>query len=266
MPCPRCLGPVRISVAPQRTSRTTRGVALISVFGLVASGCTWPGTAHSESDNCRATAAQRYGWGVPNRADEFNDPAALRNWIVYDGKGHAGNGRRTPAAMSVADGMLTITGDDQGNTGGMGWYPGQLYGRWEVCVRSSVGPEAYHSLALLWPDAEDWPAGGEVDFMEVVDPARQNVQFWIHYDPDGKKESREVAVDAIAWHSYAVEWTPSHVVYYVDGEPRWEITDPVRIPPRAMHLCLQLDYFGGAAIPGAQQMVDWARQYGMEGK
>ncbi len=253
-------------MGPRTCALMTRSVALTGVICLAASGCSWPGTAHSEAENCPDTAAARYGWGVPNRADDFNDPAALSGWIVYDGKGHAGNGRRTPAAMSVGNGILTITGDDEGNTGGMGWFPGQLYGRWEACVRSSVAPESYHSLVLLWPDAEDWPAGGEVDFMEVVDPARQKVEHWIHYGADGQKESRETAVDATGWHSFAAEWTPSHVVYYADGEPQWEITDPARIPPRPMHLCLQLDYFGGSAVPGAQQHVDWVRQYGMEGK
>ena len=240
-----------------------RGAVVSSVICLAASACDLPGTApaHSSNGHCSITAAAVHGWGEPNRDDYFNDPSALAGWTVYNGAGHAGNGRRTPDAVSVADGVLTITGDSNGNSGGLAWLPGQLHGRWEACVKSSPAPESYHSLVLLWPDAEDWPLGGEIDFMEIVDPARQAVEFWIHYDADGKKEKSMVQVDATQWHSYAVEWTPSRIVYFVDGEPRWEIADPSRIPPRPMHLCIQLDYFGGDAGQGAQQMVDWVRQY-----
>ncbi len=229
---------------------------------VILAACT--GSAPVDSGRCADTAAAELGWGEPNRSDDFNSAAALSEWVVYDGPGHAGNGRRTPAAMEVADGVLTITGDSKGNSGGMGWLPGQMHGRWEVCARSSTAPESYHSLALLWPDAEDWPAGGEVDFMEVIDPARHEVQFWLHWGP-GAKKSHSIPVDATQWHSYAVEWTPAHLIYYVDGEPEWLISDPGRLPPRPMHLCLQLDYFGGDAGAGARQWVDWVRQYNVKG-
>ncbi|MCV7130043.1 glycoside hydrolase family 16 protein [Mycolicibacterium vanbaalenii PYR-1] len=243
---------------------TVRVVALGSSLCLLLSACT--GTAKTHTERCPVTAAASLGWGTPNRLDNFDGPSSLPDWIVYDGPGHAGNGRRTPGAMSVTDGMLTITGDSQGNSGGMGWLPGQLHGRWEACVRSSIAPAAYHSLVLLWPDAEDWPAGGEVDFMEIVDPARQQVEFWLHWGPGGAKQSTKVTVDATRWHSYAVEWTSSHLIYYVDGEPEWLITDPNLLPPRPMHLCLQLDYFGGDTGGGAQQWVDWVRQYDLKGE
>lgn len=240
-----------------------RIVAIFSCLSLVLGACS--GAASTGDRRCAVTAGETLGWGTPNRDDEFNDAATLPNWTVYDGPGHAGNGRRTPAAMSVADGMLTITADTRGDSGGMGWFPGQLHGRWEACVRSSTAPASYHSLVLLWPDAEDWPRGGEVDFMEIVDPARQVVEFWLHWGTDGQKDTTSVPVDATQWHSYAVEWTPSHLIYYVDGEPEWLITDLSRLPPRPMHLCLQLDYFGGETGEGAHQSVDWVRQYDLDG-
>ena len=238
-------------------------MALGGVLCLMLSGCG--GAPPVNSGHCATTAAATLGWGTPNRDDEFDDGTTLSDWTVYDGPGHAGNGRRTPAAMSVADGMLTITGDQGGNSGGMGWLPGQLHGRWEACVKSSTASAAYHSLVLLWPDAEDWPTGGEIDFMEIVDPARQAAEFWLHWGPGGMKQSSSIPVDATQWHSYAVEWTPSHLIYYVDGEPEWLISDPARLPPRPMHLCLQLDYFGGDTGGGAHQWVDWVRQYDVKG-
>jgi hypothetical protein len=240
---------------------TARAAAVTGVICLAASSCGWPGTAHSSNGNCSTTAAEALGWGAPNRADDFNDPSSLAGWDLYDGPGHEGNGRRTPHAISIADGVLTIMGYANGDSGGMAWMPGQLYGRWEVCVKSSPAPESYHSVLLLWPDAEDWPWGGEVDFMEIKDPARQFAESWVIYGPGDQKVNTATQIDATQWHSFAVEWTPLRVAIFVDGAERWEMTNPAHVPPRRMHLCMQLDYFGGDTGQGATEMVDWASQY-----
>jgi len=108
------------------------------------------------SNGAEVSAAERYGWGEPNRVEEFDNVGSLHEWNIYDGPGHAGNGRRTPEAVSVSDGILTITGDAQGNTAGMAWLPGQKYGRWEGRVRAPASDETYNALLLLWPDAENF--------------------------------------------------------------------------------------------------------------
>jgi licheninase len=217
--------------------------------------------AQSGNGNCPNTAAAAHGWGAPNRTDDFTDPASLRQWSVYHGPGHDGNGRRTPSAISVDNGTLTITGDSQGNSGGMAWLPGQLHGRWEACVKSSPSAPDYHSLLLLWPDAENWPVGGEIDFMEIADPTRQSVEGWLHYGPNDERDSGAVNIDATQWHSWAVEWTPQRVAVFVDGVQWWEAADPAHLPPGPMHLCIQLDNFGGDLSSGASMGVDWVRQY-----
>lgn len=211
------------------------------------------------TSKCPTTAAQTFGWGQPNRRDEF-DSSSTSDWNIYDGAGHAGNGRRSPTAISLVDGLLTITGTSDGTSGGMAWNPGQKYGRWEGCVQSPPGADSLHSLLLLWPDAENWPVGGEVDFMEISDPHRQRVEGFLHYGADNSQESASVNIDASQWHAWAVEWTADHIAYYVDGKQWWETTDKSHLPPGPMHLTIQLDYFGGGASE-TQQHVDWVRQY-----
>jgi licheninase len=143
----------------------------------------------------------------------------------------------------------------------MAWDPGQLYGRWEACVKSSLAAETYHSVLLLWPDAEDWPSGGEIDFMEIEDPMRQSVEFHVHYGADNQQDEGMIQIDATQWHSWAVEWTPRHIAAYVDGQPWWEDTNTTHLPLRPMHLCIQLDDFGGDTSHGGREMVAWVRQY-----
>nr|WP_308253248.1 glycoside hydrolase family 16 protein [Pseudonocardia sp. ICBG601] len=186
---------------------------------------------------------------------------------MYDGAGHAGNGRRTPDAASVADGVLTITGDSQGNTAGMAWKEGsQQYGRWEGRVRAPVGDPSYNALLLLWPTAENWPEGGELDFMEMMDPQRQKTNAFFHYGADNSQVEGSVEVDATQWHNWALEWTPDRITAYVDGEKWFETTEEKVQPPGPMHLCIQLDWFPkGGSGKETQMQVDWVRQYTLDG-
>jgi glycosyl hydrolase family 16 len=186
------------------------------------------------------------------------------NWNVYDGPGHAGNGRRTPDAVSVQNGILTITGDSAGNTAGMAWDPGQKYGRWEGRVKAPASDESYNALLLLWPDAEDFPVGGEIDFMEMMDHTRQTTNIFLHYGENNDQVEGEVRIDATQWHNWAVEWTPTHVAAFVDGREWWRTTDVNILPPGPMHLCIQLDWFPhGGDVQESHMYVDWVKQYSL---
>ncbi|MFC5994149.1 glycoside hydrolase family 16 protein, partial [Pseudonocardia hispaniensis] len=219
-----------------------------------------PGTA-ARSAGAETSAAVRYGWGAPSRTEEFSGPLGP-NWHVYDGPGHAGNGRRSPSAVTVRDGILTITGNSAGTTAGMAWEPGQKYGRWEGRVRVPVGDRSYNALLLLWPDAENFPVGGEVDFMEMMEPTRQLVHGFLHFGPQNSQVSNSVRVDGTQWHNWAVEWTPDHIVMFVDGREWWRITDRSILPPGPMHLCIQLDWFPkGGPVTESRMEVDWVKQY-----
>jgi beta-glucanase (GH16 family) len=210
------------------------------------------------------TAAATYGWGTPNREDDFTE--GLSGWGIYDGPGHANKGTRSPSAAKVADGVLTIDGDAEGTTAGMAWGrgKGQKYGRWEGRVRAPASDPTYNALLLLWPDAEDFPRGGEIDFMEMTDDTRQATNVFLHHGKDNAQEHGIVKVDATQWHNWAVEWTPEGVTTYVDGKQWWRTDDTAALPPGPMHLCIQLDWFpqkGDGAVKPSQMQVDWVRQY-----
>ncbi|ANY10864.1 glycoside hydrolase family 16 protein [Pseudonocardia sp. HH130630-07] len=220
------------------------------------------GSGGGAASKCKTTAADTLGWGEPKVADEFEGTSISGDWNAYDGPGHGGNGRRTPDAISVADGQLTITGSENGDAGGMAWSPhSQQYGRWEGCAQSLPGAGSLHTLFLLWPTAENWPEGGEVDFMEISDGTRQKVEGFLHYGSDNSQTQGSVQVDATQWHAFAVEWTPDKITYLVDGKPWFTDDDTSHNPPGPMHLTIQLDYFGGDASGGAAMHVDWVRQY-----
>ncbi|MFC4949012.1 glycoside hydrolase family 16 protein [Pseudonocardia sp. GCM10023141] len=235
-----------------------------STGGTTTGGGTSTATGSAGADT---SAAKLMGWGEPNRVDEFDGSKLERPWRPYDGEGHGGNGRRSPSAITVHDGMLTITGDDQATTGGLAWGKGQMYGRWEGRVRAPASDPTYHALLLLWPDAEDWPVGGEIDFMELTEPTRQEGNFFLHYADDDKQDQKvqgTLNVDATQWHNWAIEWTPDHVVAYLDGKEWFRNNDKDKLPPRPMHLTVQLDFFPEDNTTSVRQStmdVDWVKQY-----
>jgi hypothetical protein len=119
---------------------------------------------------------------------------------------------------------------------------------------------------LLWPDAENWPEGGEVDFMEIGDETRQKADFFLHYGANNRQLHGEVQIDATQWHNWAVEWSPQKITAYVDGKEWYSTTQVSALPPDSMHLTLQLDWFpkGGSVQPSTMQ-VDWVRYYPIDG-
>lgn len=221
-------------------------------------------------DSGSEAAAQRNWPMIAN--DEFDGTALDRTkWSPYTGETTGGVGRHREENLAVRDGLLTVT--SQGKTsGGMAWTKGQQYGRWEARAKTNKG-SGYGDVMLLWPDAEDWPEGGEVNFMEVPKGDRNESHFIVHYGEDNSQVGHTTQGDFTQWHNYAVEWAPDHVAGFIDGQEVFRTTDPNAIPPRPMHMALQQDIgpYGNDWIPALDErspakvefQVDWVRIYGM---
>ncbi len=212
-------------------------------------------------------AAVRYNWQLQDH-DEFNGNTLSPAWNPYTGATTGGVGRHDPANLHVANGMLSIVSHGL-SSGGLEWTNGQLYGRWEVRARTekAVG---YGDVLILWPDAEDFPEGGEIDFMEIPKPERNEYNFNLHYGVDNSQNGTKVAGDFTQWHNYAVEWMPDHVAGFVDGQEVFRTTDRAQIPPRSMHLTMQQDIGPyddwipprDATTPAQVRFqIDWVRIY-----
>lgn len=215
------------------------------------------------SSHCTETAAQKLGWGAPTRESDFDGTAVPPDWHPYGPEpGHNKKGTRIPEAVTVADGAMSISAAADGNTGAVSWHPGQRYGRWEACVKSDEGQGGINALLLLWPVAEDFPVGGEIDWMEIMDDSRQKTSFFLHYGPDNDQDHGSAKHDSTQWSAYALEWTPEKITGYVNGKEWYSNTDTDQFPPRPMNMTMQLDYFGNAGGPTAMHM-DWARQWAL---
>ncbi|GAA2109906.1 chondroitinase-B domain-containing protein [Streptomyces synnematoformans] len=233
-----------------------------------------------------AQAAERYGWGEPLPvSDEFDytGPVDPAKWDVPSGsvggtaqcwEGHAGNGRRCGKNSTVGDGILTMHGEENGDTGWIRQNLDTQYGRWEIRSRSrNIGSDGglYHPLHLIWPTAGNRLENGEYDWVEYTNPDAQCLGAWLHYpqSPSDKKVHRELCpVDMTEWHNFAFEWTPEALVGYVDGEEWFRLADgadsergDIQSMPLG-NLVIQLDNFtGDSGLREAVFEVDWVRTY-----
>lgn len=231
-------------------------------------------------------AAVRYDWGTPHPiSDEFDytGPVDPERWAVPSGDvggtegcwaGHANNGRRCAKNSAVADGILTMTGEANGDTGWLRQRLETQYGRWEIRSRSrNTGDsgETYHPLHLIWPTAGNRLENGEYDWVEYSNPDAQCLTSFMHYpqSPTDEKERTDLCpVDMTEWHNFAFEWTPEALVGYVDGEEWFRYSDGanedrgnIQDMPSG-HLNIQLDNFTGeSGLRPAVFEVDWVRFY-----
>jgi glycosyl hydrolase family 16 len=232
-----------------------------------------PATPKPEAPERKATGGEQAA-AAPRKAGEGKSAAAAQGWTrvggdefdggmsplwsPYDGEGHAGNGRRTPDAISVANGSLVIRGDSEGNTGGMSWKEDQRFGRWEMRARFPKGDDQYHPVLILWRE-DGGKENGEVDFAETTS-ASKDVSFFLHYGSE--QEYAKKAIDITQWHNYAVEWVDGRITGYIDGAKWFESTAEETLPPGKMHPTIQLDYFPEGGSPKPTEMyVDYMRIY-----
>jgi hypothetical protein len=154
---------VKGSASPLCVLLLTAGCAAapVAVPALVPAPAPAP-TAPADASDCANTAAAKFSWGAPTRESDFSGSTLPADWHPYGPEpGHDRKGVRTPAAITVADGMATITGTQDGTTGAMSWHPGQRYGRWEACVKSDVVQGGLNAVILRWPVAGGrWPVAG----------------------------------------------------------------------------------------------------------
>jgi hypothetical protein len=210
-----------------------------------------------------ATAAERYGWTTVLARDDFTGTRLHPRWGAYDSAGNSGEGRRSPDQIEVRNGVLTMTGSAGGVTAGMAWDHPRRYGRWEVRARFPAGCKCYHPVLILWPDDHPWPEGGEIDYAEVFDARRARLHFFLHYGPDNEQIGASKPVDTTRWHAYAVEWTPTRITGYVDGERFFRTTRRSAFPPGRMEPTIQLDWFPDGSGGTASLQVDWAVIYAL---
>ncbi len=215
--------------------------------GLVLS---YAGTGHAEKADKQDNTKWKMVW-----SDEFTKQQLDRtkwnydtgNWIVdADGNGVSsgwGNNEKQYYTDKkdnafIRDGKLVIRAKQEKTTDAFGSYDytsaklktkglfSKTYGRYEIKAKLPTGKGLWPAFWML-PEQDKygaWASSGEIDVMESWGSQPEKVAGTIHYGenwPNNKYTGKDYhfpdgeRIDQ--WHTYAVEWEPGELRWYVDG-------------------------------------------------
>jgi beta-glucanase (GH16 family) len=230
-----------------------------------------------------AGPAERPGWRL-TFDDEFDGSSLdLKRWNPRDPWGEERNQELqayVTNALIVQGGFLSVqawrrpafyAGKERAITSGMMTTHGkfsQEYGRFEIRCQVPQGRGMWPAFWLL-PEPLAWPP--EIDILEILGHEPSKIYMTHHFlDHAGAHQSHGGSWSgpdfSAGFHEFAVEWSASRIVWYVDGVERYRSEDS--IPKGKMYLLLNLAV--GGDWPGAPDektrfpsalVVDYVRAY-----
>jgi len=226
----------------RNTIRLTFPLA-IAVLALAA------GAAHSAMKHSTHAAAAKSPWAKPGWVltfhDEFDgDSLDTNRWIdSYPGgvRTHNNNEQEyySPHGYAVSGGQLHLIGRNQPE-GGMPYSSGmvtswdhfaQTYGWFEIRCRVPAGKGMWPAFWLL-PAHGGWPP--EIDVLEILGHEPDKVYMTNHWFDNGHQSHGESWTGpdfSASFHTFAVDWEPGTIVWYVDGVERARSTAGVPSEP-----------------------------------
>ena len=162
---------------------------------------------------------------------------------VYDATGVsvAGGMLRLTARREEKHGMPYVSGLVQ--TGGRSGVSGEprfnfQYGYMEVRAKLPAGQGLWPAIWMMPASHDD--DNGELDVLEMVGSDPTTANFALHRNGLDEVEDWAGANLTRTFHTFGVDWQPTHVVWYVDGVERARVTDPALICPEAMYPILNV--------------------------
>ncbi|MDB5458713.1 MAG: glycoside hydrolase family 16 [Caulobacteraceae bacterium] len=143
----------------------------------------------------------------PELADRQGRPMGLDPFAVHDGT-------LDLIARRAAPGVQPDVGGFAYTSGMISSQPGfaQLYGYFEARVKLPAGKGLWPAVWMLPADLS-WPP--EIDIMESIGDPR--TAYMTIHSAAAKTFGVEVHPTSDGFHTYAVEWDPQQVVFYLDG-------------------------------------------------
>ena len=125
----------------------------------------------------------------------------------------------------------------------------------------------YNALVLLWPDADDLPEGGEIDFMEIPKGTGRRWTY-LHYGEDDEQKHGRVQTDAHPLAQLGGRVDTDSIIGYLDGvgsgtAPR-TTTRPAARPHALVHSAGLVPYGTTGPVRESTMQVDWVREYDLD--
>jgi hypothetical protein len=198
-------------------------------------------------------------------ADEFNGTALdTANWSTswFNG-GQMNNTATSPANVSVADGVLTLTLSSTSDgalistnpSGGAGTGFQMTYGYTEARILFGGSGSTCNDWPAFWTDGQSWPQDGEIDIAEGLGTLTSN-----YHSNAGASNSNTVSGSWCgSWHTYGVDREPGINTIYWDGQVIRSYASNDGGSPQ--YLILNIGSGEGPSAAGDTMQVDYVRAW-----
>lgn len=236
----------------------TRAIEPQSIKAMEKQG--WTLTFHDEFDGVKLDTRRwidSYPDGVRTHSNNEQQYYATDGYEVSKGKLRLIGQKRAMGGMPYTSGMVSSYGKFA-----------QQYGWFEIRAKFPKGKGFWPAFWLL-PATKDWPP--EIDVLEILGHETDKVYMTNHWrKADGKHEGKGDSYTgpdfAAGYHTFAIDWEPDSITWYVDGKERYRTTE--HIPAEPMYLLANLAVGGDwpgmpdatTVFPGAME-IDSIRVY-----
>ena len=202
----------------------TAGVLMGSPSALASGSVTGDvGQAHAQSVasvGAVPAAKKKSSWDLDSTVN-FTGSDLPDGCVKYTGAYTAGDSAWAESNASLKDGELRLkiekkkTSKQPYTTGGMGcWNWPQTYGKFEIKAKVPAGA-GINSYITLSP-AKDNSANG-LTSVELLAPGKDTAYISNGYGK-GSEQAFSDQDFAKQWHTYTIEWAPSHLLVQLDGK------------------------------------------------
>lgn len=227
--------------------------------------CTAVLLPHAPAQAVAAPIGNLPGWTQILR-ENFDGALNTNRWGVYDGQPSGSpSGWWDRDHLEMHGGQAWLHGYRENGrfvTAGMMLKgKAQTYGKYVVRARFERGAGIEHAM-LLWPAGGGWPP--EIDFSEGTSGTRTMATS--HWGVTNLQQHVFANVDMRLWHNYGVEWSPSRVVFTLDGRPFGTMVGAA-VPQVPMNMAVQTvatSWVGPASTATPRDVtlaIDWVSVY-----
>lgn len=200
--------------------------------------------------------------------NDFNSSVKPTGWDIFTGLPGSDPGAHFGGSHVVFGGgllrLLTYRNPkwhDRWVTGGLCQCGlARVYGAF--FVRSKVSAVGPNEAELLWPVDNTWPP--EIDFSETGGGIAQQSES-VHFGATNHIDQELLRINMTQWHTWGVIWTPTSIIFTVDGQQWASDTRVSEIPKVPMDLNLEqrTKCFLGSQCPShnVTMLVDWVAEY-----
>ncbi len=282
-----------------RTQARGRGARRVAIAATLALACGLEPAPQQQSGSTQKVTLPPPGYQLV-WSDEFDGTALdWSRWTALSGPRRGAV--ETPDAVSVANGLLTMTTYTDGGVHHTGFVTSEgnfaaRYGYFEARIRFHDAPGSW---CAFWISAHSVDFGGdptvngdEIDVVEhrvtdqnnwteLADMVALNVN-WNGYGPDKRTAQLVTHLPDDSkvqgqWHTYGVLWTPELYVYYVDGMEIWRPDAPISHAAEDVRLTCEVEDgtwagyvppggYGSLATSTTRMDVDYVRVYQAPGQ